>query len=70
MDSSQELDSNVHQGGLDLLIKVNWDKTELHLISFNLRVLSCSFIIIIIIIIIIAQLTYLTSHNCLEESWI
>ena len=68
MDSSQELDSNVHQGGLDLLIKVNWDKTELHLTSFNLRVLG-SFIIIIIIIII-AQLTYLTSHNCLEESWI
>ena len=67
MDSSQELDSNVHQGGLDLLIKVNWDKIELHLTSFNLRVFS-SFIIIIIIIIV--QLTYLTSHNCLEESWI
>ena len=62
--SSQELDSNVHQGGLNLLIKVNWDKIELHLTSFNLRVLS-SFVIIII-----AQLTYLTSHNCLKESWI
>ena len=53
--SSQELDSNVHQGGLDLLIKVHWDKIELHLTSFNLRVLS-SFIIIIIIIIITVQL--------------
>ena len=38
------------------------------LTSSILRVTS-SFIIIIIIIII-AQLTYLTSNNCLKESWI
>ena len=38
------------------------------LTSSILRVTS-SFIIIIIIIII-AQLSYLTSHNCLKESWV
>ena len=27
--SSQELDSDVHQGGLNLLIKVNWEKIKL-----------------------------------------
>ena len=40
------------------------------LTSSILRVMSSFIIIIIIIIIIIAQLTYLTSHNCLKESWI
>ena len=38
--------------------------------SFIIIIIIIIIITIIIIIIIIAQLTYLTSHNCLKESWI